>query len=121
MNLHSCGARCAIIAVALAAALLLMAAGFHKMTVEAYVESGAKIVGEARYHSTPVTGALVRALAPDGAKLAETKTDDAGAFSFTAKYRCDHRIEVNDGGHKGTITIPAGDLPASLPAYSPVK
>lgn len=105
----------------LLALLALTAAAGHKMTVEAYVESGASIVGEARYHSTPVAGAIVRAFAPDGAKLAETKTDEAGRFTFTAQYRCDHRIEVNDAGHKGTVTVPAGDLPQNLPAYKPAK
>jgi nickel transport protein len=106
--------RIALISIILAASINLPAIA-HKMTVEAWVESGATVAGEARYHKTPVVGAAVKVTAPDGAVLAETKTDDEGKFRFEVKHRCNLTITVTDGGHRGTASIPADDLPDSLP------
>jgi nickel transport protein len=89
----------------------------HKMNVDAYVASGSKIKGSAAYHKTPIVNAKVKALAPDGKVLAETKTDEKGNFSFKVDVRCDLKVVVIDGGHKGSTAIPAEDLPESLPAY----
>ena len=89
----------------------------HKMNVEAYVVSGSKIKGSASYHTTPVVNGKVKALAPDGKVLAEATTDEKGQFSFKVEVRCNIQIVVIDGGHKGTASIPAEDLPESLPEY----
>lgn len=91
----------------------------HKMTVEASVESGATVVGSAHYGKTPVVEAEVRVIAPDGKILLKTKTNDKGEFTFEVTHRCDLKIEVREGGHKGTTTLPAEDLPADLPPYKP--
>lgn len=104
------------VAVLLAATLALAAA--HKMHVDLYLGEGATIEGEAYYSAeSKVAGATVVFFAPDDKKLGETRTDDNGAFSFEAKYRCDHRVTVTLGGHRGTATLPAEDLPDSLPPY----
>lgn len=94
----------------------------HKMHVDAYVASGSKVKGSASYgKSSPVVNAKVRAIAPDGKVLAETKTDKKGEFEFKVEVRCDLKIEVIDGGHKGSTKLPAEDLPSNLPEYKPGK
>ena len=53
---------------------------------------------------------------PDKTILGQTMTDDNGAFTFTAQYRCDHvfTIETNDG-HIAKYMVKAAELPDSLP------
>ena len=56
--------------------LCLATSGFvHRMRVEASVESGARVIGSAHYHDTPVVTAEVRVIAPDGKVLLKTKTN----------------------------------------------
>ena len=106
--------------LALASALLLfmpVPSIAHSLHLDVYVESGATIRGEAYYHDSQAAGARVEVLAPDGEILGETETDEEGLFTFEASFRCDHRFVVTHMGHRATETIPAEDLPDSLPPY----
>lgn len=103
--------------------ILFSAVSFaHKMNIDAYVVSGSKIKGSASYgKNAPIVNAKVKVLAPDGNLLTETKTDAKGEFAFQVEVRCDLKIEVIDGGHKGHTLLPAEDLPESLPPYKAGK
>ncbi len=106
--------------LALASALLLLLPApslAHGLHLDVYVESGAAIRGEAYYQDSQAAGARVEVFAPDGEKLGETETDEEGLFAFEASFRCDHRFVVTHMGHRATETIPAEDLPDSLPPY----
>lgn len=64
--------------------------------------------------------AAVRVMAPDGTRLHEGKTDANGEYAFPLTVRCDLQITVDSGaGHVAQTTVPADDLPASLPAWTP--
>ena len=89
----------------------------HKMHVDVWVEDGATIMGEAYYHGGKVVNGKVEVFAPNGDKLGDTTTSEDGEFSFEAKYHCDHKFVITDGGHRGSATIPAEDLPENLPRY----
>lgn len=105
----------AVMMFAVLCAAMLQNVSLHKLRVEAYVDEGATVVGSATYEGEAVRGAKVEVFAPDGNKLHAIKTDDAGEFSFVAECRCDLRIVVTDGGHRGVAEIPAEDLPDDLP------
>lgn len=90
-------------------------AALHKLRVEAYVNEGASVVGSATYEGSAVREAKVEVFAPDGKKLITTKTGDIGEFKFEVECRCDLKIVVTDGGHRGVAEIPAEDLPDDLP------
>jgi nickel transport protein len=88
----------------------------HKLKAFATAE-GATLVGYAyfspggRPHQATVT---VTDLA--GNLLATTTTDDQGNFQVEAQRRIDHRITVDSGdGHAATYTVPAAELPDTLP------
>jgi nickel transport protein len=89
----------------------------HKLNVFAFVE-GKELSGQAYARGgETIRGAAVNVFAPDGEKLAETKTDDEGNFRIPVKYRCDHRVVVDaGGGHTAEYTVPASELPGDLPA-----
>lgn len=93
----------------------LVSASLHKLRVEAYVDEGATIVGSATYEGSAVRGAKVEVFTPDSKSLLTIKTDDGGEFRFEAQCRCDLKIVVTDGGHRGVAEIPAEDLPDDLP------
>lgn len=104
------------LAAVVAIALVPATAHAHKLSVYAEVR-GTTIHGEAYFAGqVPAQDAAVEAFAPDGRKLAETKTDAEGRFTIEARHRCAHRLVVNAGsGHGGQYTLPAEDLPESLP------
>lgn len=53
---------------------------------------------------------------PENVVLGQLMTDDSGAFSFTAQYRCDHIFTIETGdGHFAHYTVKAAELPDSLP------
>jgi nickel transport protein len=59
----------------------------------------------------------VRVTGPDGKPLGETRTDQAGEFSFEAKWRCDHHLTADSGdGHVASFVVRAAELPSDLPA-----
>jgi hypothetical protein len=90
----------------------------HKLCLFATAD-GRCISGQAYVRDgEPVREAVVSIFAPDGKKLAEVKTDAQGNFTWTAPFRCDHRLVVDGGeGHTAEYTLPASELPESLPAY----
>ncbi len=104
------------LAAVFAIALVPATAHAHKLNVYAEVR-GTAIHGEAYFAGqVPAQDAAVEAFAPDGRKLAETKTSAEGRFTIEAKHRCAYRLVVNAGsGHGGQYTLPAEDLPESLP------
>jgi nickel transport protein len=93
----------------------------HKLTVFAAVE-GKQIAGEAFFRGgSPVRHAAVSVLDGDGTKLGEIKTDDAGKFTFEPRARCVHRFVLDTGdGHSAEYTLPAEELPSSLPGGNTV-
>lgn len=95
------------------------AAWGHGVNLFATVE-GIQIRGTLKYaDGTRITSAPIQAFAPDGATLAEVHTDEAGRFEITAQYRCAYRLVGDAGeGHRGTYTIPATELPDTLPEWS---
>jgi len=88
----------------------------HKLKAFASVE-GASIIGYAYFSpGGRVHQATVTVLAPDGAEVARLATDDQGNFRFEATRRIDYRITVDGGdGHVASYTVPAGELPETLP------
>ena len=72
----------------------------------AYFSGGGKAMG---------IGGVIQA--PDGTVAGEVKTDQDGAFRFTATTRMDHTISMDSGdGHVATAQVTAAELPPSLPA-----
>ncbi|MHC4713165.1 MAG: hypothetical protein ACYTAN_07830, partial [Planctomycetota bacterium] len=58
----------------------------------------------------------VEVSAPSGEHIASLETDEEGRFSFSAKLRCDHILKVTTAdGHAASWTVPAAELPESLP------
>jgi nickel transport protein len=88
----------------------------HQVHVFATAE-GCTIRGEVYVRGgEPVRKGTVKALGPSGDALGETTTDDEGKFSLPAQYRCDYRLVVDaGGGHTAEYTLPADELPESLP------
>jgi len=98
--------------------LLLMAtpAWAHKIYLHAEAV-GQKVQGRAYFRGgAPAQQSKLEVFLPDGRKLLETKTDANGEFAFQAPSRCDYRLVVDTGdGHGAEYTLPAADLPESLP------
>ena len=90
------------------------------MKVYAWSETGNTIGGEVYFPGGgKAKDATVEVYAPGDRKLGETKTDDAGKFTFQARYRCDHKFVVNIGdGHGATYVLKADELPGSLPVLT---
>jgi nickel transport protein len=91
----------------------------HRLNVVAPVQ-GTTIAGEAYYaDGSPARNAKVTVLDPAGQTLGESTTDSEGRFVFPLRWRCDHRVVVDGGeGHTKTVTVPAKEIPATLPAWS---
>jgi nickel transport protein len=104
----------------IASVIFATPAAAHKASAFATVQ-GKAISGEAYFRDgSPIRNAQVTVLDPDGGKLGETKTDQAGKFSFEPCRRCDHRFVVDGGdGHVAQCTVEAGELPAGLPHGGP--
>jgi tRNA (adenine37-N6)-methyltransferase len=94
----------------------------HKMHVFA-ASDGATIRGEVYFAGKiPAQRTKVTVLDPAGEVLAETTTDQRGKFSFTARFRCDHRLLAEGApGHAAEFIIQAKELPESLPARKPKR
>jgi len=104
--------------VTVCAALLLAApAHAHKLKVFATTE-GARVLGSAYFAGGGVAaGIAVTVDGPAGETLFQGRTDESGRFAFDAARRVDHRISVDGGdGHFARFTVPAADLPPTLPA-----
>jgi len=88
----------------------------HKMYLHAEAV-GQKVQGRAYFRGgAPAQQAKLEVFLPDGRKLLQTKTDANGEFWFQAPARCDYRLVVDTGdGHGAEYTLPAADLPESLP------
>ena len=106
-------------AFALLLAMLVLAATpahAHRINLFALVE-GTTITGSAYFSGggNPVdTPVLV--FGPDGSLLGEAVTDAEGRFTFEATVRVDHTLVIDTGdGHRAEFTVPAAELPASLP------
>lgn len=104
-----------IVAVMLVA-LTAAPAAAHQLNLFAAAE-GRTLAGEAYFRGgTPVSEAAVKVYDPAGVLLGETKTDQAGKFTFECRNRCDHRLVIEvDGGHGAEFTVTAGELPEDLP------
>ena len=60
----------------------------------------------------------VEALAPDGSKLGEAKTNAEGEFAIAARCHCDHTLVAQTtDGHKATFVVEAIELAGDLPAF----
>ncbi len=103
------------VAIILLAAAAPQTASAHQMSVFAYVE-GRSIQGEVFVgDGTAIANATVTAFGPQGEKLGETTTDGDGHFLLEIRFRCDHRIAVNDGeGHAAEYLVAADELPDDL-------
>lgn len=88
----------------------------HKIYLHAEAV-GQKVEGRAYFRGgAPAQEAKVEVFLSDGRKLLETKTDANGQFSFQPPARCDYRLVVDTGdGHGAEYTLPAADLPETLP------
>jgi nickel transport protein len=106
--------------LALLAALPPVAAQAHGLGVFARAD-GAVIEGMVYYPGmAPARAAHVTVLDPNGVVLAETVTDDQGRFTFQAVRRVDHHIVADlKDGHRAEFSVPAAQLPPSLPGVSP--
>jgi len=64
----------------------------------------------------PARQAKVEALDPQGQKLGDTTTDDQGAFTYEARFCCDHRLVAKTSeGHAAECMVTAAELPRDLP------
>lgn len=102
----------------LAAALILAAAPAcaHKLKVFAAAEGDA-IVGTAYFAGgAPAQGSAGRVLGPDGAEIAQFRTDEAGGFRIAVSQRQDYRVSVDSGdGHLAEARIGAAELGGTPP------
>jgi nickel transport protein len=105
-------------ALALVEAFFTTPALAHRINMIALVQ-GTAIAGEAYFaDGSPARGATVTVLDPAGKPLGQTTTDSHGRFSFPLHLRCDHRVVVDAGdGHAKAVTVPASEIPATLPAW----
>lgn len=87
----------------------------HQLRVFAMAE-GATITGYAYFSGgVKAKGAKVAIFAPDGSRLGEVQTGEAGAFRFPATVRVDHRLIADAGaGHVAEFTVKAEELPDTL-------
>jgi tRNA-Thr(GGU) m(6)t(6)A37 methyltransferase TsaA len=88
----------------------------HKMYVFA-ISEGSTIHGEVYFQdNVPALQVKVTVLDSAGEVLGETTTDANGKFSFTARFRCDHRLLAEAGpGHAAEFIVEAASLPENLP------
>jgi len=88
----------------------------HMLYVFAQVE-GKTIRGEVYFRGrVPARGAKVEVLDPQGGKLGQATTDEKGAFTYTVRFRCDHRLVADTGGgHAAAYLVEAAELPDDLP------
>ena len=99
-------------------ALLVFDAGMafaHRLNIFAYAEDET-IVGTAYFSGGgEPAGADVTVYDAAGTVLGRTTTDEAGAFTFDAAVRADHRITVETAdGHAAEFVVTAAELPATL-------
>jgi len=119
--MRNCGSRVSTLLGVFAGLLLIAAATptapAHRINVFAAAE-GEVIAGHAYFSGgSPVIGAAVRISDAEQRLLAETTTDENGAFTYAARSRCDHIIVVDAGdGHAARWVVAADELPRSLPA-----
>ncbi|HIJ64324.1 MAG TPA: hypothetical protein HPP77_00115 [Candidatus Hydrogenedentes bacterium] len=96
--------------------LLAAPAQAHKIKIFAAVEGPAVsgyvyFPGGGRARDT-----AIEILDPNGNKIGETKTNDAGEFSFQPRYKCDHVLVCSTpDGHQAQWTVGADELPEELP------
>lgn len=88
----------------------------HKVVVFATC-TGKTINGEVYFHGgTAARNVKVTLVGPEGQVLGETNTDEEGKFAFPVRFRCDHKVIADaSGGHGAEYTVPADELPESLP------
>ena len=109
----------------LAAALLVSLAVVslaHAHRLDLFVTAdGAVIQGTATYSpGGPASRGTVSFRAPDGSDLGEAELQSDGTFAFQTPVRCDITIIVDTpDAHRASYTLPAAELPAALPAWSP--
>lgn len=89
----------------------------HKVIMELYVSDNI-IEGEIGFSDGSMAkNEIVEVFDANGTKLGETKTDDQGAFSFTATVKTDHLFKSNLGaGHIAEAQLSADEI--SLPDQS---
>lgn len=96
---------------------LSSAAFAHKLNMFAYVENDRVFVEGYFSDGIKPKNSDVTVVAREGTILLEGKTDDQGAFSFTAPGQAPLRIVLNAGmGHQTEYTIAAVDLGGAVPA-----
>ncbi|WP_067861740.1 hypothetical protein [Neptuniibacter marinus] len=82
---------------------------------------GNQIEGEVGFSNGDMAaaGTLIKVTDAEGNELANIKTNDEGLFSYTATRRIDHLFFANlSSGHLLELTLPAAELPDSLPSES---
>jgi len=89
----------------------------HNVNVFAYVE-GTSVVTESYFNDgRKCQDSTIEVFDAQGNKLLEGMTDGEGRFSFAPPVRTDLLIRLTASmGHQAEYTIPASDLPESLPA-----
>jgi len=94
----------------------------HKMHVFA-TSDGGMIRGEVYFQGkVPAQQVKVTLLDPAGEVLGEPTTAANGKFTFTARFRCDHRLLAESGpGHAAEFIIEAKHLPEGLPVREPPR
>lgn len=99
----------------LIASLLFVCASLlfaHGMKIEVSISENGTVSGVAKYSAdAPVANASVTVTNTDGEKVYTGKTDENGAFTFQVTEQDAYTIKVRQGGHQGTYTIKAEDLP----------
>ena len=116
---RSCPASLSLALVVFAAALGTLSpkgALAHKVVVFATC-TGEAIEGEVYFHGgTAARDVEVTLVGPEGQQLGQTQTDDEGKFTFPVRFRCNHKVIADAGsGHGAEYTVPADELPQSLP------
>jgi nickel transport protein len=88
----------------------------HKVVVFG-TGQGKAIEGEVYFHGgAPGRNVKVSLVDPDGRTVGVTTTDDEGRFRFPVQFRCDYKLIADAGeGHGAEYTVPADELPESLP------
>jgi nickel transport protein len=105
----------------LAGALMWAAlASAHGVDLFARVEGGA-LVGSLRFaDGTPAAAKVVRAFAPDGSVIAESLTDETGAFEMAVDRVTRYRLVGEAGeGHRGLYTVSEAEIRTAVSGDAP--
>jgi nickel transport protein len=83
----------------------------HKVSIFATAQGGV-IDGECYFSGGGApSGAMLQVLGPEGKKIGDAKTDEAGRFKYEPKTAVDHTFVLNTGdGHRAEFTVTAAEI-----------